>query len=93
MFHRRCKNGPNFCSGLTDVLTIPEKHLKLKIDPVHCKSTVQRQGAQQIKKENKTKQTFSSSSSKTRGQKTMLNCLRLLHQQTMSESYKIYVSW
>lgn len=70
-----------------------EKHLKLKIDLVHCVSTVQRQGAQQIKNENKTKQTFSSSSSKTRGQKMMLNRLSLLHQQTISESYKICVSW
>lgn len=62
-----------------------EKHLKLNTDLVHRVSTVQRHGAQQINQENKSKQPFSCSSSKTSGQKTTLNRLRLLHQQTESE--------
>lgn len=78
----------DWCSYMRET----EKHLKRSTDLVHHVSTVQRHGAQQIKQENKSKQPFSSSSSKTRGQKTTLNRFRLLHQQTLSESYKICVS-
>lgn len=46
-----------------------EEHLKGNTDLVHCVSTVQRHGAQQIKQENKSKQPFSSSSIKPEGRK------------------------
>lgn len=86
-FYGRCKNEPSFLSRADrcSYMRETEKHLKLNADLVHRVSTVQRHGARQIKHENKSKQPFSSSSSKTRGQKTTLNRLRLLHQQTVSE--------
>lgn len=91
---RKMQKWPEFLSkdDQCSYMKETEKHLKLNTHLVHCMSTVQRHGAQQIKHKNKSKQPFSSSSSKTRGQKTMLNRLRLLHQQTVSESYKICVS-